>query len=147
MSHQNHGGGKPFSVSLFAITLVLSLAFYITGLAVFFPTVWRVQTSASAWEITIVFVLCHLGTAFFEYFFHRYVLHYPLIPGLGYFFKSHTRHHGLTHIVYRKVVGVKNIYPIIEEKQHEGSFFPWYSFLVFAAVFTVPLSFVQWLMA
>jgi len=32
---------------------------------------------------------------------------------------------------------VENVFPILEEKQHESSFFPWYSFLAFAAISTL----------
>jgi hemolysin III len=68
----------------------------------------------------------------------------PLIPGLSKYYKSHTKHHALTPVVYRKA-GIKNRYPIIEEQQHEASFFPWYSYLVFVLILTPLFGFVQWI--
>lgn len=145
MSNSNQTGKtKPFSVSIFIITIITSVAAYLGILALVAPKVWQVQIQASWQLLTITFIICHLVNAFAEHFFHRYVLHVPFIPGCSYFYKSHTRHHGLTHIVYKKTTGIHNVYPIIEEKQHEDSYFPWYSYLAFASVLTVPAILVQW---
>lgn len=147
MSHsETHGKTKPFSALLFVITIITSLAVYLSVLAFVAPTIWQTQLQAGLGSLVVTFIVCHLCNAFAEHLFHRYVLHTPLIPGLSYFYKSHTKHHGLTHVVYRKATGVHNIYPIIEEKQHEDSYFPWYSFLAFAVVITGPLMVVQWLL-
>ena len=126
---------KPFSASLFLITILLSVSVYLSTLALVAPSVWKVQLSAGWVSFTLTFLACHLFNAMFEFFFHRYVLHCPLIPGLYRFYKSHTKHHRLTSVIWRRV-GVNNRYPILEEKQHEDSFFPWYSYTVFILVLT-----------
>ncbi len=99
-----------------------------------------VTESNTGWvSFTITFLSVHLATAFFEFFFHRYVLHAPAVPFLAYFYTQHTRHHNLTRITFvRKNDTVINRFPIIEEEQHEASFFPSYSLLVFAALATGP---------
>jgi hemolysin III len=77
-----------------------------------------------------------------EFFFHRYVLHKPVAPFLSYFYKQHTHHHSLTRITRRRTPGglevnfVENFYPILEKEQKEASFFPWYTFVIFAAILT-----------
>lgn len=140
------GKTKPFSVSIFIITIITSIAVYLGILALIAPKVWQVQIQASWQSLAVTFIICHLFNAFAEHLFHRYILHVPLIPGCSYFYKSHTKHHGLTHIVYKKTTGISNVYPIIEEKQHEDSYFPWYSYLAFVLVLSVPSSLAQWLL-
>ncbi len=89
-----------------------------------------------------------------EFFFHRYVLHAPLIPFLSHFYKQHTLHHALTRVGYQKAKKgkpampclVENRYPIIEEKQYEASFFPWYTLGVFALLASCFFAPVQWLL-
>ncbi len=148
MSKSNHSGKtKPFSVSIFVITIIISIAVYLGMLAVIAPKIWQVQIQASWQSLFVTFIICHLVNTFAEHLFHRYVLHTPLIPGCSYFYKSHTKHHGLTNIGYKKTTGVvSNFYPIIEEKQHEDSYFPWYSYLAFVLVLSVPFSLAQWLL-
>jgi hemolysin III len=128
--HENH-----FSVLIFVSTIIASVGVYLGILALFFPAVWEIQFKASITSFILTFVVCHFFLAIFEHLFHRYVLHTPLIPGLSRFYKSHTKHHALTRVILKKT-GVENYYPIIEEKQHENSFFPWYSYLVFALILT-----------
>ena len=41
---------------------------------------------------------------------------------------------------------VHNTVPIEEKKQHEASYFPWYSLLVFALIVTPFLALAQWLL-
>jgi hemolysin III len=41
---------------------------------------------------------------------------------------------------------VENLYPILEEKQYDASFFPWYSLFGFALVATPILIVFQWLL-
>jgi len=140
------GKTRPFSVLFFVITIITSVGAYLGILALVAPKIWQVQIQAS-WSLLIAtFVICHLVNAFAEHLFHRYVLHTPLIPGCSYFYKSHTKHHGLTHIVDKKTKGIHNVYPIIEEKQHEDSYFPWYSYLAFMLVLSGPLGLAQWLL-
>jgi hemolysin III len=148
MSHSNTAVSKikPFSVKIFVINIVLSVSVYLAVLANLAPKVWQIQLQTSLGLLFWTFIAWHLSNAFLEHLFHRYILHTPAIPGMFYFYKSHTRHHALTHIVYKKITGVHNVYPIIEEKQHSDSFFPWYSYTVFALVLTGPMALVQWLL-
>jgi hemolysin III len=143
MSSHTHHGEKPFSALLFFINIVLSVVFCLGLIAMFLPSIWKIQINASWNMYLIVFVSAHFCFALFEHFFHRYVLHARLIPGLALFYKSHTKHHALTSIVLQKG-RIRNVYPIIEEKQYEGSFFPWYSYVTFAAVVFFPLLLMQY---
>lgn len=136
---------KPFSAPLFIITIATSLGLYLVALKFIAPATWDIQWRASISAYIYTFLACHFFNAIFEHLFHRYVLHCPLIPGLATFYKSHTRHHGLTRITWRKV-GVENYYPIIEEKQYEDSFFPWYSYGIFILLLTVLFVPIQWML-
>lgn len=144
--HHSKGKTKPFSALLFIITIIVSVLFYLALLAFVAPKVWQIQIEASLFSLIVTFLICHLVNAFAEHFFHRYVLHSPCLPGLSYFYKSHTRHHALTRIVYKKSFGIENVYPIIEEKQHEDSYFPWYSYLAFALFLSGPFALAQYLL-
>ncbi len=161
MSDHSHGGKleEKFSPWLFIVTVILSLAGLYAVLAFAFPGLWRTQLAAGWLPFVIAFVAVHSGI--FEYFFHRYILHAPLVPMLSYFYKQHTLHHALTHIGYHRskisnaeVPGLiendsthiaRNTFPIEEEKQHEASYFPWYSLLVFSLAVTPLLALGQWL--
>jgi len=145
MSKSKKGKTEAFSVPIFVITVVLSFVVYCRVLAITSPSVWYVQMHTTAFKLIIAFLGWHLVYAFVEHPFHRYVLHCPLIPGLARFYKSHTLHHGLCDIGYREI-GVRNFFPILEEKQHEASFFPWYSWLIFSLVMTGPFAISQWLL-
>src|SRR5206468_3224993 len=46
----------------------------------------------------------------------------------------------------RGILFVENKFPIIEPEQGEASFFPWYSFTIFAAIVTPLLAGLQWLL-
>jgi hemolysin III len=126
-----------FSPSFFVIVIASSLALTYFAVAIFATDVF-VREMKSGWLLlTVSFLTVHLGNSFFEFFFHRYVLHAPVVPFLAYFYKQHTRHHALTRVMPPKPnAGVVNKYPILEESQHEASFFPAYSFIVFALVAT-----------
>jgi hemolysin III len=163
MSDHTHGGKheEKFSPWLFIATVILSLAGMFSVLALAFPGLWATQLAAGWLPFVIVFVTVHATAGVFEYFFHRYILHAPLLPMLSYFYKQHTLHHALTHIGYHRskisntdVPGLidndqehiaRNTFPIEEEKQHEASYFPWYSLLVFSLVVTPLLVLGQWL--
>lgn len=135
-----------FSVALFILTLVATLGLLLGALAVFFPKIWQAQLTAPALTFAAIFVASHALCGLGEYFFHRYVLHAPLIGALSYFYKQHTLHHALTRIVQRPssvtgeslptLVEVENRYPIVEEHQHEASFFPWYTLFIFSLILT-----------
>lgn len=135
-----------FSVALFLFTVVVTFAGLCALLAGLFPAVWAAQLAASAGAFSLIFIGAHVLAGCAEYFFHRYVLHAPLVGALSYFYKQHTLHHALTRIVHRPssvtgerlptLVEVENRYPIVEDHQHEASFFPWYTLLVFSLGFT-----------
>ncbi|MFA6960490.1 MAG: hypothetical protein WC205_07055 [Opitutaceae bacterium] len=162
MSEQSHTGEheEKFSPWLFITTIILSLAGLFAILALVAPGVWQAQLHASWWSFVLCFIAVHAIAGIFEFFFHRYILHAPLIPFLSYFYKQHTLHHALTHIGYHRskvsneeVPGLienehiaRNNFPIEEEKQHEASYFPWYSLTIFALVITPLLALAQWLM-
>lgn len=155
-AHAHAHKEERFSVALFLLTIVVTLAVLFGALAWMFPAVWSAQLAAPALAFAAVFVGAHAFGGFAEYFFHRYVLHAPLVGALSYFYKQHTLHHALTRIVHRPstvtgeslptLVEVENRYPIIEEHQHEASFFPWYTLIVFALCLT-PLLLVGHLLA
>jgi hemolysin III len=138
--HKDEAEGR-FSALFFVRAIVLSLLGLFAALWLVSPTTFKIQFEARPMSLLATFVSVHMACAFVEYFFHRYVLHKPF-PFLTYFYKQHTLHHALTRIAPLKPrtgaqppaeVTVVNKYPITEEEQHEASFFPWYSLLVFAA--------------
>jgi len=156
MTDHAHGGkSEPkFSALLFLLTVALTLAGLFGLLAWIAPGVWRTQLAAGWPALFATFCAVHVAAAFTEFFFHRYVLHAPLLPFLSYFYKQHTRHHALTRVGYQKSRHsggeipclVENRYPIEEEKQYEASYFPWYSLLVFSLLAALVLAPVQWLL-
>jgi hemolysin III len=142
---------EKFSLPLFALTVLVTLAVLLGGLWVLLPDVWAAQFLAPLWKGVIVFLLISLVSAFVEYFFHRYVLHMPAIPFLRRLYKQHTLHHALTRIARRQgrdgrgILVIENLFPIVEPEQGEASFFPWYSLGVFALIYTPLLLLLQWL--
>ena len=162
MSDHSHGGKQEekFSPGLFIITVILSLAGILALVRWIVPGVWQAQFEASTLAFILCFVAVHAVGGTFEYFFHRYILHAPLIPFLSYYYKQHTLHHALTHIGYHRskqnneeVPGLidnepiaRNTFPIEEEKQFEASYFPWYTLILFSLFVTPLLVLGQWLM-
>ncbi len=142
-----------FSLPLFALTVALAFLALVVLLGwVAPPAVWHAQVSARLWQYLVALVAIKLLNCFIEYFFHRYLLHKPVLPGLSYFYRQHTRHHALTRIARRRLPGgrdipfVENRFPITEPEQHEASFFPWYALPVFALLMTPLLALLQWLL-
>ncbi len=131
-----------FSLSLFLMVNVGTLAVLFAGFKLLFPTVWAAQIATPLWVIAVTFVGVHLMNAFVEYFFHRYVLHAQVIPFFAHFYNTHNTHHNLTDV--KQVVVTSNKFPIVEELQHESSFFPWWSLAVFS-LFLTPLYVLAWL--
>lgn len=160
MSSHSHGGKiePKFSVALFAITILVTLAGLFGVLALAAPGVWKAQLASGWGALAVVFLVVHLVAAFVEFIFHRYVLHAPLVPFLSYFYKQHTLHHALTRIGYQRSRDGKeeiprlvesvavNRYPIIDEPQYEASYFPWYTLAVFALLASVVFVPLQWLL-
>lgn len=140
-----------FSLRLFAFTVLTTLAGLLAALKFLAPAVWDAQFLAPLWKGAVAFVAISLVNAFFEYFFHRYVLHTPAIPFLRRLYKQHTLHHALTRIARRPgrdgrgILYIENKFPITEPEQGEASFFPWYSLAVFALVLSPLLASLQWL--
>ncbi len=129
---------EQFLLPLFAFTVLTTLACMLTILWVAAPGISAAQYAAPIGKIILVFLFTSLGTCYFEYFFHRYVLHQPLLPLVKKLYRQHTLHHGLTRIVRKSrpngpdiLVVVENKFPIVEEEQGEASFFPWFTLGVF----------------
>ena len=143
---------EELSLPLFFTTVVLSLA-GLYGLFWFFAPqgVWLRQVGAAAWEFAAAFLVIKLLNCFMEYFFHRYVLHKPVVPFLSRFYRQHTLHHNLTRIGRRRtpngheVPYVENIYPITKPEQTEASFFPWFTLAIFGLILTPVFVLLQWL--
>ncbi|MGH7947069.1 MAG: PAQR family membrane homeostasis protein TrhA [Opitutaceae bacterium] len=129
---------EEFSLPLFALTVVVTLAGLLAILRFAAPAVWDAQLLAPWWKFAVAFAAVSLLNCFFEFFFHRYVLHLPALPGLQRLYRQHTLHHALTRIARkptkdgRGVLFVENKFPIVEARQGEGSFFPWYSLAIFS---------------
>ena len=142
---------EEFSLPLFVLTVLATLAGLFAALRLFAPEVWAAQFLAPVWKGAIAFFVISLVNAFFEYFFHRYVLHTPAVPFLRRLYKQHTLHHALTRIARKEsrdgrgILFIENKFPITEPEQGEASFFPWYSLAIFALVLSPLLALLQWL--
>lgn len=142
---------QPFSIRWFSVLALLQYALLLVAFRFALPQVWARQFAAGWPALAATFLVAHLGLCFFEWVFHRYVLHAVVTPGLEWFAKGHRSHHGLTPIKLQpapegKDRYVLNRYPITEEEQHVDSAFPWYSILGFWLFFTPLLLLVQWLL-
>jgi hemolysin III len=103
------------------------------------PATLAAQWHQGAWKLAAAFLIAHFAWAIFEMFFHRYVLHLAVIPGLAVFTKKHRAHHDLTPVRLADQEGaarVVNHYPIVEEHQRAHSVFPWYATPIFFLVAT-----------
>lgn len=140
-----------FSLGLFLFTIAATVC--VLGVLFRFvaPGIWHEQWQAPIWSFGVAFVAISLLTCFIEFFFHRYVLHRPAIPGLARLYRQHTLHHALTRIARkpsrdgRGLMFVENKFPIVEPEQGEGSFFPWYSLAVFSALLTPVFILLHWI--
>ena len=136
---------------MFALTVVMTVVGLLAILWFAAPQVFAAQLMAPWWKFAAAFAAISLLNCFFEYFFHRYILHLPAIPGLRRFYRQHTLHHALTRIARkpsrdgRGVVFVENKFPIVEAEQGEGSFFPWYSLATFAIFLSPAFALLQWM--
>ncbi|MDX2186436.1 MAG: hypothetical protein SFV32_05860 [Opitutaceae bacterium] len=140
-----------FSPTLFIVTVVGTLLGLGALLRYAAPSLWDSQWDDPLWAFGVAFAAISLLNCFFEFFFHRYVLHRPAIPGLGRLYRQHTLHHALTRIARRPsrdgrgLLFVENKFPITEPEQGEGSFFPWYSLAAFALVLSPVFFALEWL--
>jgi hemolysin III len=142
---------EEFSLPLFVLTVLGTLAGLTATLRLAAPSVWIAQFLAPAWKWAVVFFAISLLNGYIEYFFHRYVLHTPAVTFLRRLYKQHTLHHALTRIARKQgrdgrgILFIENKFPIVEPEQGEASFFPWYSLGVFALILTPLLALLQWL--
>lgn len=140
---------EEFSLPLFAVTVLGTLVVLWGALWLFAPSVWTAQWLGTPTKALVAFVVVSLGNCFFEYFFHRYLLHTSALPFVRRLYKQHTLHHALTHIVRRPardgraILCIENKFPIVEPEQGEASFFPWYSLGVFCLLATPFLAVLQ----
>lgn len=143
---------EEFSLPLFVLTVLATLAGLFALLRLAAPSVWDAQFLASPWQWAVAFLGISLVNCFVEFFFHRYVLHTPAITFLRRLYKQHTLHHALTHIARKRtasgrgILFIENKFPIVEPEQGEASFFPWYSLAIFAFVLSPLLALLQWLL-
>jgi hemolysin III len=142
---------EKFSLPLFLVTVSLSLAGLYGLFWLLAPAgVWQAQLTAGLWHFLGAFLAIKMFNCFLEFFFHRYVLHKPVVPFLSRFYRQHTLHHNLTRIGRRRTPGgrevpvVENIYPVTTPEQGEASFFPWYTMAVFGLIVTPLLALLQW---
>jgi len=132
---------RRFSIVRFVVTSLGQIAILYFGLNLAFPDLWRHQIEAGPLAILLVFVGFHLFLCFFEWFFHRYVLHFVTVSWLRKFAQEHRLHHKLTAIRLRPTSEgssrvVLSEYPITQEEQFESSAFPFWALTVFGLVFT-----------
>jgi hemolysin III len=142
---------RPFSISRFSILVAAQLVVLFVGYRVLIPRLWERQLAGGFVPFLAVFLAVHLLLCFFEWFFHRYVLHSVAIPLLKGFAVDHRHHHSLTSIRLRPVEQgsdrvILSEYPITEDTQHESSAFPAYALVAFWALFTPLLLGAQFLL-
>jgi len=140
-----------FSIFWFSLQALGQYALLLLAFRFFLPDVWAAQFGAGWLALLLTFLAAHLFICFFEWGFHRYVLHSVTTPWLLYFARGHRSHHGLTPIRLQPVTEgsdryVLNRYPIMEEAQHVDSAFPVYAIVAFWALFTPLLVGVQFLL-
>lgn len=139
---------RKFSILLFSVQAVAQYALLLLAFRFLLPSVWQTQFAAGWPAFLLCFLGMHMFLCFFEWAFHRYVLHSVTTRWLLYFARGHRNHHGLTPIKLQAVAEgsdryIFNRYPITDESQFEDSAFPPYAILAFWAVFTPLLVGVQ----
>jgi hemolysin III len=131
---------KRFSIPWFLYRVLLQALLLVGFIWVLFPSVWYRQLAAGPLAFGLVFVAVTVFNCFFEWTFHRYVLHLVPVKFLKHFTIQHRRHHELTEIsVQTDANGAMYTvceYPIDRPEKYEASAFPWYALLAFWAVFT-----------
>ncbi len=142
---------RPFSIRWFSLRVVIQVL--LLGLAIwhFAPTTWKRQLDGGGWPILLVFLGMQLISCFFEWMFHRYILHGRLAGWLSRFSRGHRHHHALTPIKLRPAeVGsdriILNRYPILEADQYEDAAFPVYALIGFWVFFSPLIIGCQFLM-
>lgn len=135
------GKHRRFSIARFLLLTVLQVAILFYALHFAVPGIWRRQFEAGPLAIVLIFVGWHLFLSFFEWFFHRYVLHAIAFSWLRKFAQEHRLHHSLTAIRLRPASEgsdrvILNEYPITQEEQFESSAFPFYALTIFWLFFS-----------
>jgi hemolysin III len=138
-----------FSISWFIVQAVAQYAALMVVFRFALPKVWAAQFAAGWLPVVLVFLGMHLFMCFFEWAFHRYVLHAMVSRPLNTFASAHRSHHGLTPIKLQPASEgsdryVLNRYPITEEEQHQDSAFPWWALAAWWLLFTPLLALLQW---
>jgi hemolysin III len=139
---------KKFSILRFVAEVLAQCGVLLLVFRFAMPGVWHRQVAAGIGAFIVVFLAMHLLMAFFEWFFHRYVLHSITTRWLVYFARGHRSHHGLTPIKLQPAPDggdryILNRYPITEEEQYEDSAFPVYATVAFWLFFTPLLIVLQ----
>lgn len=140
-----------FSIFWFSLQALGQYGLLLLAFRFFLPDVWAKQFAAGWLALLLTFLAAHLFICFFEWAFHRYVLHSVTTPWLLWFARGHRSHHGLTPIRLQPVTDgsdryVLNRYPITEEAQNVDSAFPVYAIVAFWVLFTPLLVGVQLLL-
>jgi hemolysin III len=140
-----------FSILWFSLQTLGFYALLLLGIRFFLPHVWAKQFAAGWLALLLAFLAAHLFICFFEWGFHRYVLHAVTNRCLLWFARGHRSHHGLTPIRLQPLKEgsdryVLNRYPIIEAAQNVDAAFPIYAIAAFWALFTPLLIGVQFLL-
>lgn len=138
--HTDHRHRR-FSITRFSALVAAQLVLLYAGYHALFPRQWARQLAGGAFVFLAVFLAVHLALCFFEWFFHRYVLHAVTTRWLKRFANEHRHHHSLTSIRLRPVAEgsdrvILSEYPITEETQYPSSAFPFYALVGFWAFFT-----------
>ncbi|HEY2954383.1 MAG TPA: hypothetical protein VGK89_03930 [Candidatus Eisenbacteria bacterium] len=121
--------------------MVLQVALLFAAYHAGFPGLWARQLHGGMAAFVSVFLAFHLFLCFFEWIFHRYVLHGVTTRRLKGFAREHRHHHSLTPIRLKPVAEgsdrfILNEYPITQETQYPSSAFPAYALVAFWAFFT-----------
>jgi len=138
MTHSHRGR---FSILRFTLLALLQLVLLFAGYHALFPKLWAGQLAGGVALFVSAFLAMHLFLCFFEWFFHRYVLHGVTSRWLKRLAYEHRHHHSLTSIRLRPVEKgsdrfILNEYPITHEAQYPSSAFPAYALVAFWALFT-----------
>ena len=138
MTHSHRGR---FSILRFTLLALLQLVLLFAGYHALFPKLWAGQLAGGVAPFVSAFLAMHLFLCFFEWFFHRYVLHGVTSRWLKRLAYEHRHHHSLTSIRLRPVEKgsdrfILNEYPITHEAQYPSSAFPAYALVAFWALFT-----------
>lgn len=140
-----------FSIRRFLLLVLLQVAALVVLTHLIEPGIWQRQAARGLPAIAGCFVAFHLFLSFFEWFFHRYVLHSVTWSVLKSFAEDHRLHHSLTAVRLRPTATgshrvILNEYPITREPQFESMAFPFYSLTAFWLLFTPLLVALQLLL-